>query len=136
MYEFFSHTADLGLRVRATTLDELFGDAAHGLTAMVVADAAVLRAVEERRFELSADSNEYLLFDWLSELLFAFESEALLFCEFDVLVDAGRLEAVCRGERADAKRHRLEHEVKAITYHGLCVEERDGAWIAEVIVDI
>jgi SHS2 domain-containing protein len=30
----------------------------------------------------------------------------------------------------------LEHEVKAITYHGLKVEPADGGWLAEVIVDI
>ena len=136
MYEFFSHTADLGLRVQAVTLDELFVDAARGLTAMFLADANTLRAVEVRTFTLSGESNEYLLFDWLSELLFAFESERLLFCEFDVRVSDGKLQAICRGERADPARHRLEHEVKAITYHGLRVEERDGAWLAELIVDI
>ena len=29
-----------------------------------------------------------------------------------------------KGEPIDPGRHRLEHEVKAITYHGLLVEER------------
>ena len=33
-------------------------------------------------------------------------------------------------------RHRLLHEVKAITYHGLRVEPAAGGWLAEVIVDI
>jgi SHS2 domain-containing protein len=136
MYEFFSHTADLGLRVQAATLEALFVDAARGLTAMILADAGTLRAVEERAFMLDGESVEYLLFDWLSELLFAFECERLLFCEFEVRVSDGKLQAICRGERADVARHRLEHEVKAITYHGLRVEERDGAWLAEVIVDI
>lgn len=136
MYEFFSHTADLGLRVKAATLEALFVDAARGLTAMFLADASTLRAVEVRTFALDGENNEYLLFDWLSELLFAFDSERLLFCEFEVRVTNGHLDAVCRGERADVARHRLEHEVKAITYHGLRVEERDGAWLAELIVDI
>ena len=31
MYEFFEHTADLGLRVRAPTLDVLFAEAACAL---------------------------------------------------------------------------------------------------------
>jgi SHS2 domain-containing protein len=37
----------------------------------------------------------------------------------------------------DAARHKMDHEVKAITYHGLQVEQQpDGSWSAEVIVDI
>jgi SHS2 domain-containing protein len=136
MYEHFAHTADLGLRVRATTLDDLFADAARGLTAMLVADVATVRPAVERRFRLHAGSVEYLFFDWLSELLFAFETDGVLFSQFDVKVNGCDLAAVCRGEPADAERHALEHEVKAITYHGLRVEQADGAWLAEVIVDI
>ena len=30
----------------------------------------------------------------------------------------------------------LDHEVKAITYHGLQVEQTADGWLAEVIVDI
>jgi SHS2 domain-containing protein len=36
----------------------------------------------------------------------------------------------------DASRHRMEHEVKAITYHGLRLEQTAGGWFAEIIVDI
>ena len=41
-----------------------------------------------------------------------------------------------RGELVDPERHELEHEVKAITYHGLKVEQQADQWLAEVIVDI
>jgi SHS2 domain-containing protein len=37
----------------------------------------------------------------------------------------------------DEARHIMDHEVKAITYHGLSVSQTaDGSWQAEVIVDI
>jgi SHS2 domain-containing protein len=37
----------------------------------------------------------------------------------------------------DPARHQMDHEVKAITYHGLRVARQDdGTWLAEVIVDI
>ncbi|MEX2185477.1 MAG: archease [Pirellulales bacterium] len=136
MYEFFSHTADLGLRVRAATLDELFADAARGLTAMLVANVDDVRPLDEQRLVIDGENLEYLLFDWLSELLFTFETSGLLFCEFDVRVSNRHLEAVCRGEPAEPGRHKMEHEVKAITYHGLRVEQENGAWLAELIVDI
>ena len=40
MYEFFEHTADLGLRVRARDLNGLFRDAALGLFAGLLATVA------------------------------------------------------------------------------------------------
>ena len=36
------------------------------------------------------------------------------------------LQAVCRGEPLDRARHELDHEVKAITYHGLTVRPQCG----------
>lgn len=136
MYEFFAHTADLGLRVRADSLDELFADAGRGLTAMLVANIDAVAPRDEHRFALDGENVDYLLFDWLSELLFAFESSRMLFSEIDVRITDGQLEAVCRGEPANPARHQMEHEVKAITYHGLRVEQQNGDWLAEVIVDI
>jgi len=41
-----------------------------------------------------------------------------------------------RGETCDPARHSLAHEVKAVTYHGLAVEQVPDGWRAEVILDI
>jgi SHS2 domain-containing protein len=138
VFEFFDHTADLGLRVRAASLEELLAEAGRGLLAMLVANPAAVRPVQIKAIELPAGEPAYLLFDLLSELLYIFESEKLLLSEFDVkITGAGRLSAVCYGERMDESRHQMDHEVKAITYHGLKVESiPDGQWAAEVIVDI
>jgi SHS2 domain-containing protein len=142
MFDHFDHTADLGLRVRAATLEQLLAEAGRGLLAMIVANPEAVHGVQSKTIELTADDPAYLLFDWLSELLFAFESEKLLLSEFQIALvndqsDAPlRLRAYCRGEPADPCRHVLDHEVKAITYHGLVCEHRGDEWLAEVIVDI
>ena len=136
MYETFEHTADLGLRIRAPNLPTLFVDAARGLTSMIVANLEAVRPVREIAFELVGRPLDDLLFDWLTEILYAFESEHLLLNEFDVQLSETGLRATARGEVADESRHQLEHEVKAITYHGLRVEQTPDGWLAEVIVDI
>jgi SHS2 domain-containing protein len=79
---------------------------------------------------------DYLLFDWLNELLYTFDAEKLLLTKFDVHVDEAGLQATCRGEPLDIDRHGADREVKAITYHGLKVESTGDGWLAEVIVDI
>jgi SHS2 domain-containing protein len=136
MFELFEHTADLGLRVQAKSLDELLTEAARGLLAMFLANPEAVQPLQTRAISLTADDPSYLLFDWLTELLYAFETEKLLLADFDVTLDGSQLTANCRGELMDASRHHLEHEVKAITYHGLRVEQTADGWHAEVIVDI
>lgn len=136
MFELFEHTADLGLRVRAPSLDELLVEAAHGLLAMLVANPDAVRPLQTKAIFLSAQEPSYLLFDWLSELLFAFESDKLLLSHFELKLNGLELNALCRGEPMDTARHIMEHEVKAITYHGLHVEQLADGWNAEVIVDI
>ncbi|HEY4309641.1 MAG TPA: archease [Pirellulales bacterium] len=136
MYEVFEHTADLGLRVIAADLETLFADAARGLMSIVVANLDDVRPVRERPFEVAGAQTDFLLFDWLSELLYVFETERLLLADFTVRLTSDGLTATARGEQLDPARHVLAHEVKAVTYHALNVEQTDAGWQAEVIVDI
>jgi SHS2 domain-containing protein len=136
MYETFEHTADLGLRVRAADLPTLFADAGRGLTSMIAPNLDSIRPVREIRLQIAGSHRDDLLFDWLSEILYLFESEHLLLSRFEVEIDAEGLHGTARGEPVDEGRHALEHEVKAITYHGLKVDETPDGWLAEVIVDI
>src|SRR5688572_5474169 len=136
MYETFEHTADLGLRIRAADLDALFVEAAQALFSAVVEDLSTVQPVKRIDIQLANDDREYLLFDWLRELLYHFDAEHLLFGKFEVKIQGDALTASAWGEPLDRARHNLEHEVKAITYHGLRVDKMGDQWEAEVIVDI
>ncbi len=136
MYEHFEHTADLGLRIRAPDLESLFAEAAQSLFAAIVEDLATIQPICRVDIQLSGDDREYLLFDWLKELLYHFDTEHLLFARFEVRLQNDMLTGSAWGEPVDRQRHALEHEVKAITYHGLKVEKTLDGWLAEVIVDI
>ncbi len=136
MYETFEHTADLGLRIRAADRNTLFEEAARALFAVIVEDLDSVRPVQSVNIALPADADDYLLFDWLNQLLFHFDSEHVLFARFKVTVGEHGLTGQAWGEPLDRARHRLEHEVKAITYHGLKVEKNEDGWLAEMIVDI
>jgi SHS2 domain-containing protein len=135
-FEVFEHTADLGVRVRSADLVGLFRDAARGLFSLVVENLDEVAAVDWVHVEVRGDDREYLLFDWLNELLYTFESRRLVLSEFRVRFLDGGLTADCSGEPLDLERHRAEHEVKAITYHGLRIVPEGEGWLAEFIVDI
>ncbi|HLJ92316.1 MAG TPA: archease [Gemmataceae bacterium] len=136
MYETFDHTADLGLRIRAPDLDTLFAEAGRALFAAIVEDLDTVEPRQEVRIQVVGDDREFLLFDWLKELLYHFDSEHVLFSRFQVHVGDAGLSATAQGELLDPSRHQLLHEVKAITYHGLTLQQTEQGWLAEVIVDI
>lgn len=136
MYELFEHTADLGLRVRAADLDGLFVDAARGLFATIVTPPPQGSPHERLEFQIDGESLQYLLFDWLNELLFTFDTRRLLLGGFEAHVDGVNLRGAAGGWSFDQERYRLLHEVKAITYHRLLVERREGEWLAELVLDI
>src|SRR5207249_551719 len=123
MHETFDHTADLGLRIRAADLDTLFAEAGRALFAAIVEDLDTVEPRQELHIDVSGDDREYLLFDWLKELLYHCDSQHVLFSQFEVHVRPDGLSATARGEPLDPSRHELLHEVKAITYHGLTVEQ-------------
>ncbi len=135
-WEFFEHTADIGVRVRGATLPELFVNAAR---AMFAALGELVKAESGRRKELKleAPSLEDLLHDWLAELLFEVEANHMLYDEMEVEVAPGKLTARLTGGPIDFARSQTNEEIKAVTYHHLRVEQLpDGPWLATVIFDV
>jgi SHS2 domain-containing protein len=88
---------------------------------------------------LESPELDLLLVDWLSELLFRFETTGFLVARATVelvAADVYRLGARVEGEPHDPARHPLKVLLKAVTYHGLEVKENAGRWTATVIFDI
>jgi SHS2 domain-containing protein len=134
----FDHTADLGLAIRAVDLDDLFRTAARGLFECIVANLSAVRDASTEPVQLQADSTAELLRAWLSELIFRSETRHCLYCQFVVQVaaDGRSLDAQIGGEPIDRERHLLDHEVKAVTHHGLVLRQEGQEWVAELILDI
>lgn len=136
MYELFEHTADVGLRIEANDLPGLFAESGKALFTLITGDLNVVRRLNKRTWKIVGSQRDYLLFDWLNELLYCFDHDRLLLREFSIEFHPGWLRGTAEGELVDVKRHSLEHEVKAITYHRLKVVRHNTGWLAEVIVDI
>jgi SHS2 domain-containing protein len=137
-FETFEHTADLGLRVVADDLVDLFQTAASGLFEVIVANPHEIRSVAFERITVQGETLDDLLVKWLNELIFQCETKHRLYGEFKLELDeaACRLTATIGGEAIDRARHVLDHEVKAATRHGLSVKKESDGWVAELILDI
>jgi len=136
-YEFFEHTADVGVHVRGADLPALFTNAA---TALYAALGTWAKSSErhQRQIELPAGALEDLLHDWLSELLFEFDAHQMLFDQFEFSrLGPDGLRATATGAVIDLARSAPHEEIKAVTYHQLSVQQSPaGRWRATVIFDV
>ena len=136
MFSVFEHTADIGLRLESPTFEGLLIEAGRGLLSLLVDNPEEVRPEITRTLKIAGTQDDLLLFDWLNELLYLADVENLLFSEFEIQFAVDCFSATVRGEVLDPGRHRISHEVKAVTYHGLKVEQSLVGWQAEVVLDI
>jgi len=135
-FEIIEHTADVGVIVHGSTLEELFTNAASALFSVMV-ELSDVNDRQERKISVTARDWEGLLVNWLSELLYYVDAEELLFRRFQIQeLEPFHLRAQAFGEAIDRDRHRLHFGVKAITKHMLEVQEENGRWRAKVLFDI
>ncbi|WP_181149253.1 archease [Salinibacter sp. 10B] len=134
------HTGDIGIRVTAETLPQLFERAAVGMF-HVLTDLSAVRSSEETTLTVAGRDREALMVRWLSELNYRHTVEDRLYydCTVQSIAEAEEgltLTATVRGEPIDAQRHTVYTEIKAITFHGLRVEETEDGWRVQVIFDM
>ncbi|MBM3933610.1 MAG: archease [SAR202 cluster bacterium] len=136
-YDYFEHTADIGVAARGATFEQALAQAAVGMFNLI-ADLSTVREMHSRHIAVTSTDRETLVVDWLNELLFHYEAHDFLPVAYSVKVapEGASLTAECRGESADSQRHRLRPAVKAATYHGLSVRQDRREWQIRVVLDI
>jgi SHS2 domain-containing protein len=135
-YEVFEHTADIGLHAYGSTLSELFIHAAQGMESLMVSPEQV-RVEVSREVEVEGHDSVSLLIAWLNELIFLFDTEYLIFCQFEIeSLTETHLRGRASGESYDALRHELSSAIKAVTWHEAAIEQTDDGYKARIIFDI
>ncbi len=138
-FVFIDHTADMGVRITAGTLNQLFEQAAEAFTA-AICDLSEVGTVTTEEVSVTAPEVDLLLVDWLNELLWWFDARALLVRASVVTLsresDRWRLRGTLSGERLDPGRHHIKTLIKGSTYHRLSVAQTPDGWRAVVVFDI
>jgi SHS2 domain-containing protein len=129
-HELIEHTADLGLRVWAPTLEDVFAEAAVGLVAVMGRGQG---PVVEETVELTAPDLDALFVDWLSEVLFLFDAREVVPADVRVRIDreSRSLSATIEGVRATSF-VQDGPAVKAVTYHGLELSDHEAVVYLDV----
>lgn len=135
-FEYFDHTADMGMRAYGENLEALFTQAALGMFNLI-APIEQFQPRDALDVLLKAENAEELLWKWLRELHYLFSTQKFVFKKFDFSELSEKVVwATCWGECFDSEKHPSEREVKAVTHHGFKVEKGKEGWKAEVIFDI
>ncbi len=134
--EEIDHTADIGLRICASSLPELFRAAAEGMFNLILDPDLHSPATETKAVHLRSDSPENLLREWLAELLYLHATRKMVFARFDIeSVSGTALEATALGFRMSDEQTAAATEIKAVTYHALTLKETAEGFEAQVIFD-
>ena len=143
-FRLVEHTADLGIEALGASADEVLQEAALALTSVLTGrdhPHTLGRPDRELRFSVEATDNGALAVAFLSELLWHFESQDLLWVGGGVRLHEGKdglLRADAEGNAIvhDAARHGQGVEVKAVTYHGLSFGREKAGWRLRAILVI
>jgi len=134
-YELIEHTADVGIKVRAKDLKELFRKTALSMFDIIAKPKQESGASKEIQIKLKTDDSDELLITWLNELLFLSATKELIFFDFNInKLENTNLEAIVTGR--DIKNYQMNAEIKAATYHELKIEKIKSGWEAQVIFDV
>jgi SHS2 domain-containing protein len=130
-------TADVAFEAYGRSLNELFANAALAMFEVMI-NTKQIRPKVKRDVKTKGNDLQSLMFNWLNELLVFVDGENLAFSKFDVNIDEKnlKLEAVCRGEEMNRKKHETRTHVKAATYHLMEVKKVNNLWQARIILDI
>jgi SHS2 domain-containing protein len=130
-------TADVCYMAYGNDLNMLYENAALAMFEVMIntdqVGEKIIKEIEVDGFDLKS-----LMFNWLNELLFLYDSENLTFSRFDIQIDEDRmrLKAKILGEEIDIERHEIRADVKACTYHCMEIRRIDDGYYAQILLDV
>ena len=131
-YTLIDHTADIGMRVSASTVEDLFVEAAQALCDIM--GGLTSQGQETVTVQAAGIDRDDLLVRWLQEVLYLVEVKGFRVAGIDLqdLTDTSVTGAL-EGSFSDIP---LQAEVKAVTYHNLEIAYIDKAFVATIILDM
>ncbi|WFN34858.1 archease [Methanogenium sp. S4BF] len=128
------HTADILMHVCGATKKELYEESARALFSVMFPSCT--KEEVTIHFSLSAEGEERLLHEFLSEILFYAEVECVALCRAEMTFTPSGLSAELFGEPYSRERHGGGTEVKGISLSGMEITRTDDGWCTLVLFDV
>ena len=134
------HTADTALKIYGNSLEELFINAAKGFYYLASVPVKK-RSSTYRDMFIKENSVEDLLISFLNELNYYLMVHSNIFSEFeDIIIKKEKnnwnLYCKCKTITLEADVLSDIQEIKAVTYHQIEIEKKNGVFSTQIIFDI
>ncbi|KAL0221707.1 hypothetical protein RCL1_001561 [Eukaryota sp. TZLM3-RCL] len=142
-YEYLDHPADIQFHSWGPTVEQAFEQICLAMMNYSVDLASVdIDPSCDQEFEVDGVDSENLLFRYLDEFLFRFQSEHFIAKEIKIIEmkmtdeDNFYIKGNAKGEKLDFGKHDRGADIKAITYSAMRIEKIDDQHHVYVVVDI
>ena len=134
--EIFEHTADAGIRAESPTLSEAFNEVSLAFTE-IVTGGSLPNKKTNFRIEIKATTLDSLLVNYISHLIYLFDTENFLVSSAAITVktESCTISGTLEGDFYDESKHGYGVEIKAVSYHMLKISEGPPSEIV-VILDL
>jgi len=130
-YTLIDHTADIGIRVRARNIQNLYEEAGYAMVDIL--GASLQPGAEQIEMRIDGLDRIDLLVRWLQEILYFIGVKGFRVSDIQVTaLTETNLSAVLTGGTAKTP---LATEIKAVTYHDLTIREIDNQVETIIILD-
>ena len=131
--------ADIAFNAENRSLSGLFKDCANAVTEIMIKNTKSISCKIKKRFVISTDTLEKLLFEFINEIIFYKDSENLIFNRYNIKINKGvsfTLQCEACGEKMNTLKHKYIVDAKAATMHMLNIKKRGKTWRTTVVIDI
>jgi SHS2 domain-containing protein len=130
------HTADTGFEVRGNSKKEVFEAAALAFFDIMWKAGDRKESKPESCMITGSDTME-LMVNFLEEFLYLYDAKGIICTDLKVeKITDTTIHAMVWLRHFNEKKDRALLGVKAITYHQLFIEEKNGRWTARIFLDI
>ncbi len=140
-YKFIPHTADIKFQAFGGGFEKCFENAGYALKEVICKEK--IKNKIKKEFSVEGEDFENLLYNFLEEFLFLFETENFIAGRIKIknseIKDKGKkLKLKVEVLGGDSEDYEIDNHVKAITYNDMFIklDEKKHQYICQVVVDV
>lgn len=139
-YNYLPHISDVYIVAYGLTLNEAFENAAEAMF-NIMTDISKVRSINMFKICVKGIDECNLLYNWLEELLFLFDTSHFIFSKFKVYKiekenSSYILEGEAYGESFNPVIHKKGKEVKSPTYSLMEISQSNSTYVIKFVLDI
>lgn len=133
-HKFLEHTADVKFQAYGSSLEEAFSNSALALVE-VMTKKIKIKPVIKKKIKVSGKDRESLLYNFLEEFLFLYDSEGFVLSKIiNINIRDNKLEAEIFGDKSSS--YKISQDVKAVTYNSMFIKKEKRRFIIQVVLDV